>query len=76
MTEESSDRHPPADLRCQIYVTSGVPDMGLSRCGNEGTHWERWTGCGCADPDSEVCEDDFYSWECGSAHDPQIGEAA
>lgn len=40
----------------------------LSRCVNRGTHWERWAGCLCPDPDGEVCEDDFYSWECESSH--------
>lgn len=59
------DRHPPVDRRCQIYI--GEPE--LFRCRNEGTHWEKWGGCDCLEPDGEVCEEDFYSWECGGDHD-------
>lgn len=61
--------HPPADRRCQIYVGNDE-DRNLDRCSNEGTHWEKWAGCHCADPDTHVCEGDFYSWECESPHNP------
>lgn len=67
--------HPPADRRCQIYYTvTPSADNGLTRCRNQGTHWEKWGGCHCPDPDEEVCEDDFYSWECDGDHD--VPEAA
>lgn len=58
------DKHPPADTRCQIYT--GQPE--LLRCLNEGTHWEQWGGCHCADTDPEVCEADYFSWECDGNH--------
>ena len=58
------DRHPPADRRCQIYVTG--PE--LSRCRNEGDHWVKWNGCECGEPDPDICEDDFFSWECAGEH--------
>lgn len=60
-----SAMHPPANRRCQIY--SGAPgDTGQPtlRCRNEGTHWVKWGGCGCGEPEYDVCEQDFYSWEC------------
>lgn len=60
-----TDRHPPVNRRCQIYV--GSPE--LLRCRNEGTHWEQWGGCGCEEQDAEVCEADYFSWECDGAHD-------
>ncbi len=69
MTEELNvQQQPPADRRCQIYISDGTFEQGLSRCSEEGTHWERWVGCGCPDVDSELCEDDFSSWECDGAH--------
>lgn len=60
--------HPPANRRCQIYGHTSV------RCINEGTHWEKWGGCGCDAPDAETCEKDFFSWECDGPH--RYGEAA
>lgn len=61
--------HPPADRRCQIYTTALSVDDSLNRCRNQGTHWEKWGGCDCSEPDEEVCEGDFYSWECDGGHD-------
>lgn len=67
-----SNMHPPANQRCQIYI--GDPDhmdpdgRDLSRCENEGDHWEKWGGCQCAVPDSEFCEGDYLSWECTGGH--------
>lgn len=60
------NKHPPANRRCQIYM--GGPE--LNRCENTGTHWEKWGGCGCTPPDidPEVCEGDYYSWECDGVH--------
>ncbi len=58
------DKHPPADRRCQIYV--GYPES--YRCVNEGNHWEKWGGCQCGDPDPDICESDFFSWECDGSH--------
>lgn len=60
--------HPPARLRCQIYGSTSV------RCINEGDHWVRWGGCGCNDPDDQICEKDFFSWECEGPH--RFGETA
>lgn len=54
--------HPPANHRCQIYGNTSV------RCINEGTHWEKWFGCGCTALDHDVCEKDFFSWECDGPH--------
>ena len=64
------NRHPPADRRCQIYI--GHP--GPLRCHNEGTHWERWGGCGCKEEADIGCLAEYYSWECAGEHD--IAEAA
>ena len=60
--------HPPANVRCQIYSTGqgGAPD--LLRCTKQGTHWEKWCGCGCTDRDPDVCEGDYFSWECDGDH--------
>lgn len=58
------DMHPPAERRCQIYSEEQV----YARCSNEGTEWHRWGGCNCPTPNSDVCENDFYSWECSGAH--------
>jgi hypothetical protein len=58
------DRHPPADKRCQIYVG----DRDLLRCQNAGIAWQKWGGCNCATPDSELCEADYFSWECNGDH--------
>lgn len=65
--------HPPARLRCQIYVTgTWEPSDGsyerMTRCTNDGDHWVKWGGCRCGNPDSVVCESDFYSWECTGGH--------
>lgn len=64
--------HPPTDRRCQIYITGKQTDeahsRALDRCQNEGSHWEKWGGCLCGDPDSDVCEGDFWSWECDGEH--------
>lgn len=57
--------HPPADLRCQIY-TGDEGGGSLTRCQSEGNRWEKWGGCNCSEPDADVCEGDFYSWECGA----------
>jgi hypothetical protein len=62
----ASQMSPPGDKRCQIY--SGDPS-DLKRCTNDGTHWVKWAGCECVEPDGEDCMDDFYSWEC-DVHDP------
>lgn len=59
------DKHPPADRRCQIYGGTAA----LMRCQNPGTHWERWMGCGCDPEDPDICESDFFSWECDGEHD-------
>lgn len=59
------DKHPPADTRCQIYIGSAE----LFRCQNEGTHWEKWGGCSCTKSDPDVCEADYFSWECDGEHD-------
>ena len=76
--------HPPADRRCQIYVTvdpvaayHAAVGSELFRCVNEGTHWERWSGCGCDTKDDAVCEDEFFSWECSGEHDvPEVLNAS
>jgi hypothetical protein len=62
--------HPPADRRCQLYSGSGLGGQNLLRCINEGTHYERWNGCACSDPDDEMCIEDFLTWECDGPHDP------
>lgn len=68
--------HPPVDKRCQIYVSPpSSTSRDLRRCINPGTHWEKWGGCGCGDP-SDVCEAEFYSWECEGPHLPMFQEAA
>lgn len=63
--------HPPASRRCQIYFTQDPQDEeSLQRCPNEGTHWEKWSGCECPEPDHDVCvTGDFYSWECDGVHE-------
>lgn len=65
--------HPPADQRCQIYITGQWAPEDASfkrmvRCSNPGDHWVAWGGCDCGDPTSVVCESDFYSWECPGTH--------
>jgi hypothetical protein len=60
--------HPPATRRCQIYVDASGDGSDLHRCINEGTHWEEWPGCGCADEDEGMCAEDFFTWECGGPH--------
>lgn len=62
--------HPPVDQRCQIYVPVVLGERELVRCQNEGTHWEKWPGCGCKNDDPDVCEGDFFSWECDGQHVP------
>lgn len=66
--------HPPADQRCQIYTQLHGGDE-LVRCSNRGTHWVQWGGCNCADPDPDLCESEFTSWECDD-HSPNAEEAA
>lgn len=58
--------HPPTNRRCQIYVVAEGESSHLPRCTNEGTHWEKWGGCDCIDTD--VCEGDYFSWECDGDH--------
>lgn len=70
------DRHPPADRRCQIYVSPDELSRELSRCINTGTHWEEWGGCCCATECRSECDDVFYSWECDGQHITQFREAA
>lgn len=66
--------HPPADRRCQIYTTGSWRPADhtyerMTRCVNEGTHWVKWGGCNCGDPDTQYCEGDYFSWECdGDGH--------
>ena len=70
------DRHPPADTRCQIYIKeSDAPLAQLDRCVNEGTHWVRWGGCGCTEEDPEICEGEYFSWECAGPCTP-VSEVA
>lgn len=71
----SVDSPPPANRQCQIYVTNDRESAAeafrgseLYRCGNEGTHWEKWGGCGCEPRDDEICEGDYFSWECSGDH--------
>lgn len=60
---------PPAFPRCQIYIRTDVPDTGtMERCARLGTHWVKWSGCGCTNGVDEDCVDDFYSWECDDVH--------
>lgn len=67
------DMHPPANKRCQIYTT-GEWNVAtgnfhvVSRCSNDGNHWEKWGGCHCGNPDRTFCESDFFSWECTGGH--------
>lgn len=69
--------HPPANRRCQIYYKAqGATMEELVRCRNEGTHWEKWPGCGCADTDPDVCCGDFFSWECDNIHNPDVAPEA
>lgn len=65
-----SDMHPPANRRCQIYLTAGATYAtdDLRRCVNEGTHWEKWGGCNCGSSATAFCEGDFYTWECDGTH--------
>lgn len=69
-----SDRHPPVDPRCQIYVTAGSSN-DLARCVNPGTQWVKWGGCDCTDTE-DVCEAEFESWECDGDHCIVITDAA
>lgn len=60
-----SEMHPPADRRCQIYsMWNAEESRPTLRCRNGGTHYEKWGGCSCQDADHDVCEQDFFSWEC------------
>ena len=69
-----TDRHPPTDRRCQIYITYSEE---MLRCENEGTHWEKWPGCYCTDALTHGCEGDFFSWECGGKHEmPEVVDVA
>lgn len=70
------DRHPPADRRCQIYIRTplNTPNT-MQRCVNPGTRWVKWGGCACGDS-TEVCEAEFYSWECDGPCSPTFREAA
>ena len=64
-----TERHPPADRRCQIYVqVTREPLGGLNRCSNMGTHWVRWAYPTHTDPDSDLDEEDLWTWECDAAH--------
>lgn len=77
MTGAPIDMHPPADLRCQIYVMEpGTTMADMARCSNEGTHWVKWAGCSCPEPEEDICEADFYSWECDESHGPHTEETA
>lgn len=67
-----SGMHPPASLRCQIYFTVAPESPELGRCENQGTHWEKWPGCGCVPCDPDVCEGDFFSWECDGEHEVPV----
>lgn len=48
----------------------GLNDVGpgkevdLRQCHREGVRWVAVTGCGCPDPDHEVCLPDFRVWVC------------
>lgn len=67
---------PPAFPRCHIYYQADpLGESGLERCARPGTHWVKWSGCGCIDDSDSDCMDDFYSWEC-DVHDPPKKEAA
>jgi hypothetical protein len=68
-----SDRHPPADRRCQIYVSA--QNSELLRCVNPGTRWVKWGGCNCTDSD-DVCEAEFESWECDGDHTVRVTDVA
>lgn len=70
----AADLAPPANPRCQIYLPrSADVNEGLKRCANEGTHWVKWSGCGCIDDSADDCTDDFFSWECDD-HLPKAGQ--
>lgn len=47
----------------------------MQRCANPGTHWVKWGGCACGGND-DVCEAEFYSWECEGPCSPIFREAA
>lgn len=69
--------HPPVSRRCQIYLPEVPGGRDLARCINEGTHWEKWPGCNCKDPDEDMCTDDLLTWECDGQHQvSREGEAA
>lgn len=34
------------------------------QCRNTGTHFDHIDGCGCSDPDWEVCEKGLEVWVC------------
>lgn len=69
--------HPPADRRCQIYISpTNQTSRDMSQCINPGTHWEKWPGCYCYDPLAHGCDSDFFSWECDGPHLPMFKEAA
>ena len=58
-----SDMHPPANRRCQIYITGpwsleAGSFQRINRCDNDCTHWAAWGGS----------DTDFHSWECDGDH--------
>lgn len=60
--------HPPANRRCQVYVAEAPDKRNLLRCVNDGTHWEKWPGCNCPEPDEDMCSEDLITWECDGEH--------
>lgn len=67
----STNMHPPANQRCQIYGDTS------ERCINNGTHWVSWGRCqhpGSAHDTDNGCDVEFFSWECDTPH--RFGETA
>lgn len=67
--------HPPADRRCQIYIQASEGSRDLVRCVKPGVKWEKWGSCD-DDDDLDVCEEEYFSWECDGEHIAQFREAA
>jgi hypothetical protein len=56
------------DIRCQTFIPQPGVTGGMLRCINPGTHWEHINGCGCPDPDPDICESGSDTWTCDGPH--------
>lgn len=63
-----TNKENPRHKRCQVLAT-GPASMGdLLQCQNVGDHWETLRGCGCEEPDPDVCIDAMQIWVCSHTH--------